>query len=642
MNGNWKIVYTSVLIIALIFNAEIILTESIDNIDRRAQEYYEQKEFTKAITEWLRILELDPENEMIQRKIEYVYEEKHRKDLALVWARKYYRVARNALYTDYWKAKENAEKAIENFVISYRIDPKDPEVQDLRERMRILNEDIINEGRRIRLTRGLQEKYNRLVKLAQEKMEVEEFEEALKYWIECLSILPKSEVALEGKRKAELAINNRLKYEKIKKLLALGIGMFNEKRYADSKLEFKEVLRIDPGNDEAEDYIDKIDDILEETKNIELKRFQAEQFYVSGINNIRKNNFDGAEDDFENVLALIADYKDAKARLASIPALRKEYQRQMARLRLKGIDEKFQGGLIALNAGRYNEAISYFEETIKLDPDNKLAREYMKTAKEALKQRQEEIVDENSPYYNVINPLIMSGRILYEKGKFAESRERWVRILNVFPKNRIATEYLLRCDLMLNPKSYERFSREIVDRGKQLLKENKYKFALSQFQLIKSISPNYADIDALIEKAKQGSTVAKSTELKGASPAELDRRYRLGMIAYSRGGKANLEEALGHFRWVVARDKGNLKAVIALNRIEAQLRIGTGTEVAATKRLTDKQRRLVRIYYFNGINYYSNNKFEKAIAEWRKVLLIDPLHQRARNNIQRVLALMKR
>jgi tetratricopeptide (TPR) repeat protein len=642
MKRNLKIVYTSIILITLIFNAESVRAESIDDIDRRAQEYYEKKDFTKAVTEWLRILELDPENERIQRKIEYVYEEKHRKDLALVLAKRYYRMAKKTLKTDYKKAKENAENALQNYVISYRIDPKDPEVQDLKDRMKKLQDDIYIEGRRIRLTRGLQEKYNRLVKLAQDKMDQEEFEEALKYWVECLKLLPGSEVAKEGKRKAELAISNRLKYEQIKKLIALGIGMFNEKRYPDAKLEFKEVLSIDPGNDEAEDYIDKIDDILEENKNIELKRFQAEQFYISGINNIRKKSFNAAEDDFENVLAMIDNYKDTKARLASIPALRKEYERQRALLRLKGIDEKFQGGLIALNTGRYAEAISFFEETLKLDPENKLAKEYMKTAKEALRQRQEEIVDENSPYFSIINSFIVSGRMLYEKRKFAESRERWVKILNIFPKNRIATEYLLKCDLMLNPKSYERLSREIIDRGRQLLREKKHKFALSQFQLIKSISPNYSGIDRLIERAKQGMTVAKKQELKGASPAEINRRYRMGVRAFSRGGKANLEEALGHFRWVVSRDKSQIKAVIALNRIEAQLRIGTSTGVAATKRLTAKQERLVRKYLYQGIRYYTLKNYNKAIAEWRKVLLIDPLNRRARNNIDRTVALLRR
>jgi len=644
MKGEQHIRRSVVLMLLVLFSLQTypVLTESIDDIDRRAQKYYDDKQFTNAITEWMRILELNPENEQIQRKVEYVYEEKHRKDLALVLARKHYRLARINLYKDYEEAKENADIAINNFVTSYRIDPADPEVQDLREKMRQLQEDVRLEGAKIRLSKALKEKYQRLVKLAEDKMDMEEFEEALGYWNEILSFVPKDGVALEGKRKALFAINNRLLYERVRKLMVLAIGLFKDEKYRDSQLEFREVLRIDPGNDDAEDYLDKIAEKLNEKRNYELRRFQAEQYYISGIDNVRKNNFDAAEDDFESVIGLIENYKDAKQQLASIPGLRKEYERQQRLLKLRGIDEKFQKGLIALNAGRYSEAISFFDETVKLDPKNRLAKEYLKTSKEALQQKQEEEVDENSPYYNVINPLIVSGQSLFEKGKYLESRKRWVKILNVFPKNRIATEYLLKCDLMLNPREYERFSRQIIDQGKEFLSRKKFERALSQFKLIKSIAPSYPGIDALIARANTAMEGSKKEELQGASPADIERRYRLGVEYYRRGGIDNLKIALGHFRWVVARERGNMRAVINVNRISSQLRIGEERRVSAQRRLTPRQQQLVKTYYFRGINYYSNNQFNKAIAEWRKVLVIDPLNQKARNNIQKVLALMRR
>ncbi|MGQ9844470.1 MAG: tetratricopeptide repeat protein [Spirochaetota bacterium] len=66
------------------------------------------------------------------------------------------------------------------------------------------------------------------------------------------------------------------------------------------------------------------------------------------------------------------------------------------------------------------------------------------------------------------------------------------------------------------------------------------------------------------------------------------------------------------------------------------------TEERAGKKLTPRQQELVREYYFKGINYYSNNKFELAITEWRKVLAIDPNHEKAKNNIKKCLILLGR
>jgi tetratricopeptide (TPR) repeat protein len=49
----------------------------------------------------------------------------------------------------------------------------------------------------------------------------------------------------------------------------------------------------------------------------------------------------------------------------------------------------------------------------------------------------------------------------------------------------------------------------------------------------------------------------------------------------------------------------------------------------------------VRELYFRGINYYSANRYQDAIAEWRKVLAIDPNHEKAKNNIRQTLILLK-
>ena len=66
---------------------------------------------------------------------------------------------------------------------------------------------------------------------------------------------------------------------------------------------------------------------------------------------------------------------------------------------------------------------------------------------------------------------------------------------------------------------------------------------------------------------------------------------------------------------------------------------GGGNEVK--KRLTADQETRIREFYFRGINYYSNNRYQDAIAEWRKVLAIDPNHAKAKNNIRQTLILLR-
>jgi tetratricopeptide (TPR) repeat protein len=280
-----------------------------------------------------------------------------------------------------------------------------------------------------------------------------------------------------------------------------------------------------------------------------------------------------------------------------------------------------------------------------MDAKNSLALDYLEKTKDALKEQQDEEVDESSPYYDLIQSLIVSGKTLYSRGDFAGSRSRWEKIRNLFPNNRIAIEYILRCDLKLDPVSFQRFSELIVQNGMDALSSKNTKKALSIFTMIKTISPEYPGIDALIAKSQTVKTKRKVTQTGvEVSQAEIDRRYQLGLSLYKNGGEGNLRAALDNFKWIVGVDPENMKAAINMSKIESQLRIGAaGAEPEQQgPKLTENQKRLVREYYLRGINYYSNNNFEKAIEEWRKVISLDPNNEKAKNNIRKCLALLKK
>jgi tetratricopeptide (TPR) repeat protein len=632
----------NVLFIALIISAAstVLFPESIRDIDKRAEQYYENKELNKAIAEWLSILEIDPDNDEVQKKIESVYDEKHRKDSAKQTALIQLRLAKKVLDTDLKESNRRAEISWNNFVIAYRIDPNDMDLLDLKEDMREFRKSLEIENRKKRLSEAMRQRYIVLLPMARDKMKKKDYEEALKIWNELLTIVPLDTTSNEGKRQAELAIQNRLKFEKIMALMESGINLFNQTKYTEARLEFDQVLALDSKNKDAKSYIEKIKDILEENRNRELVGIQAEQFYASGIDNLKKKNFDMAKEDFNNVLSLIENYRDVPERLRSIDRLRREYDEQQRIGKLRQIDQQFESGLLALTEGRYKDAVVALEAVLTLDPPNLLAKKYIQTAKEALEQIEEEIVTEDSPYFSVVNSLEVSGKVLYEKGEYTESRRRWEKILDLFPKNRMATEYLLRCNLKINPDFFNDFAKRSISEGRNLLKEKKYREALLRFELIKSVSINYPGIDDLIAVAKV-SAKKKAAPVNNVSPEEIAKRIKTGIDYYTKGGADNIKLALQEFRWVSANDPENNSALIYMNRIESQLRVGV-VPAAKAGRLTDKQEQLARTYYFKGINYYFNNRFDDAISEWRKVLAIDPDHEKAKMNIRKCLVLLKR
>ena len=609
----------------------------IDNYNKQAFEYYNKKDLTKAIIEWLKILEIDPNNEDAQRNIELVYEEKHKKDISFQKAKLYYRLSRKVLPEDIDAAKNNSNIAIEHFIVAYRLDPNDPELQILKDELKLLSDEIKLELAKKRLSEEIKKKYYALLSEAQILMNEKRYEDAIKVWDEMLRLVPLDAVAGEGKRQAELAINNRLKFEKIMALIATGEEFFKQEKYIDSRNEFVQVLKLDEKNRVAKDYIAKIEDILDEKRTYEQRRLQAEQFYIAGVNNLKTYEFTQAQDNLENALALIDNYKDARALLESIPQLKKEWEERQRLLRLQQIDKTFQEGLISLTEGRYRDAVSAFQATLTLDPKNELARRYLSTALDALRVEEEEIINENNPYYSIVQPLIESGKRLYNQGNIAESREQWVKILNLFPQNRIATEYLLRCDLAKNPESFQKFAEKIVNDGNKLLADKKYNEAFKKFDLIATIDPQYPEIQNFITQSKVGKRKT------GGEVTDIDfrQRYNVALQLYQQGGKNNLEKALAEFKIINNKYPDNIQVAIIINKIESQLRFRIAEQVQG-KKLTPRQQELIREYYFKGINYYTNNQFDLAITEWRKVLAIDPDHEKAKNNIKKCLILLGR
>jgi tetratricopeptide (TPR) repeat protein len=646
INSNSTIIIISILVVLQPFAG--LQSATVREMDREAQSYFDKREYNQAIGLWLGCLEMEPDNEKIQQKVELVYEIKQRKDMSFQKAKLNYRIARKKLKEENDKDLEMGismgNTAINDYVNAYKLDPNDGDMKEAMDDMKNLEAEIRDAEEKIRLSRAIRQKIEDMKETARTEMlkEFPDYKKALKLWKDVLRYVPKDSDAMEGKRKCDFAIENRIKFEKIRAYMARGIEFFNKKDYNAARPEFEEVIKIDSKHRDARDYLEKIDELIEEKMLYAQRQQQAEDAYRSGINNVNNNRFSEAQQDFETSLALIKDYKDAGERLKDIGRLKSEFEKREMERRLQRINQKFQEGIMAYTQGRYREAIDCFVITIELDKKNQHAREYLQRARDAQRLVEEESVDENSHYYEIINSIAVAGKSLYNKGNFAEAKKKWDSILKLFPQNKIAREYLIRCDLMINPNEKGNVVAARVVEGKTYLDRKDYRNALRTFNIIKSIDRNYPDLDSLIAMANNGLKEADTaTALTPADRVDVNRRYEAGMNLYQMGGKENTEKALAQFRYVVQKDPNNFKAVITMNKIESQLRIGVG-EGDRQQMLTEKQRAMVNKYYYSGINYYSNNNFEKAIQEWRKVLTIDPGNIKARNNIRKVLAFMQR
>ena len=632
----------SVLIICPIWeNSSVLAAPTAAELDRLAQNHFNKREFSHAIALWLAALDLEPNNERVQQRIEMLFDLKQKKDIALQRSKYNYRAAQEIMNENFEQGRRRAQMALDDYVAAYRIDPQDPDLQLMREDMRVLNEAVSAEAERRRLSEERRAQSLQLVAEAEAEMRAERYESALRLWTEALRLVPQDPDVQEGRRRSQLAIDNRIRFETIRNLLAEGKALFDRRDFSSARVSYQQVLNLDSRNREARIYMRNIDDELEKNRLYEQRLAQAEAFYQSALNHLAQNDFDNAISDFESARGLINNYRDVNARLREIPRLRDAHEARERQRRLAAIQQEFQTGLIAFSQSRFREAIVAFEKTLALDPGNTQAKEYLGRAREAEDERNEEIIDEFSPYYDIVNSLIVSGKALYERGMYVESRQKFDQILRLFPKNDIATEYLLRNEIRMNPDAYAKLIDQLINEARQEMESQNFRSATKKLELVRSVAPNHPGLNAHFAQVRTAETRRRAENVM-ASPAEIAQRLRVAANYFGQGGRENLESALREYRWVIARDPDNIQAAIGINRVESQLRIGGGAVAAAPRQLTEEQRILVNRHYYNGIQYYTNNDFHRAIEEWRRVLVIDPGHVKARNNIQKSLGFLGR
>ncbi len=206
--------------------------------------------------------------------------------------------------------------AIENFVAAYRID----------RRIRICNSCARTGANSRRGTlelaksgfEELKKRYIALMRMAGAKMKSWNSNGPLRTTRRCWTSFPT--IPRRGRpAQREMAISNRLKYEKIQLLLAAGIVLFGEKKYKDARNDFDEVLTLDIKNREAKRYR-PIDELLRIQQDMELKRIRRKQFYLSGIEKYARRTSIRRLTISRTALSLIKNYKDARARLDGLDA----------------------------------------------------------------------------------------------------------------------------------------------------------------------------------------------------------------------------------------------------------------------------------------------------------------------------------
>jgi len=273
-------------------------------------------------------------------------------------------------------------------------------------------------------------------------------------------------------------------------------------------------------------------------------------------------------------------------------------------------------------AGDWEGALDAWRIVLEYVPGDETAMAGAATARERIVETQARAVRdvENQA---IIRTRFTQGLAAFEAQNWARARTEWLAILAVDSAHAGATDYLARTQAQID----QAVTRHTA-RARQLEREARLTEAIAEWNNVQQYDPESAEARIAIER------IRARIESASADLAAAQKRLRVVTL---------YDEALRFYN-----ESQYQKAVTSLDEL---LRIQPGHEDAkslralAKRRLTpisDDEKAQIRQLYLRGMQFFSNDDYAKAIAEWEKILEIDPSNESVRSNIQEARERLRR
>lgn len=376
-----------IISLMLACSTNLVQPGSVEDSERRADSLFEKKYYNDAAAIWMSILDKDPANNRIKKKLESVTAIKTEKDAAFWKAQLEFQLAKKLLSSNNERSEgiSHARDSLQCYNKAKELDPHSNEIQDFGDDMKWLEKKIAETEEWVHLPEKNKNDCDKLRHKALENMNAGDFSAAFSAWDSILAFHSKNIDAMEGRRMSKLAAEDRPRFEKLKYHLLRGKKFLDKKDYERSRSEFMQAISIDKESYDVKRYLRDIDERLEGKRLYKTKLESAEKFYKEGNEFLTKIRFKDAAEAFQNCLSIIVDYKDARKKLQDVDRLRNEYEKKTSNIKNKHIQKAFIRGLSDYEMGRYKAAADAFEEVLKIDNSNAPAREYLKRSREAMK-----------------------------------------------------------------------------------------------------------------------------------------------------------------------------------------------------------------------------------------------------------------
>jgi tetratricopeptide (TPR) repeat protein len=264
--------------------------------------------------------------------------------------------------------------------------------------------------------------------------------------------------------------------------------------------------------------------------------------------------------------------------------------------------------------GALPQALDELKAALEYDPTNTAVAETLAVVgREIL--RQEETRTQTAEKAALINQHFRLGLGYYSKDDYVLARAEWRNVLDLDPENAQAREYLQKTEAKLKAQADGHRARAM-----ELERTGQLAAALGEWNLVRTLDPSSTEALQAAERINQRLDELSRDYSETSKRLKVMQLFDEAMKAFQNGA---YPEAAKSLRELLAIQSDHAEARALLRRAERRM-----------TPLTEAEKEQVRALYIEGMKSFTQNDYAQAIAQWKKILDIDPDNESVMKNIE--------
>ncbi|MBU1122112.1 MAG: tetratricopeptide repeat protein [Candidatus Omnitrophica bacterium] len=314
--------------------------------------------------------------------------------------------------------------------------------------------------------------------------------------------------------------------QKAESFLKEAYSLYEDGKFLEAKSFYEEVIELDPENNVALLYLERIPEKMKEQEKFERER-QTQNIYKQAVSLYQDSQYSRALEKFKEVEGLAPDYKQTRYFIENLPS---NIKKRKHSLNVKDLGEK---NLQAKRIGKkYKEAVSLYKKKsyqMALNKFKEITREYP-------------VYKDVASYFNCIDKdikrdeiqlLLKEAENVLEKENYTEAEIIYQKVLVRDPQNSVALFQLDR----IPAKVREKKRRQLIEKAQfvycqavTLYKKKQYRGALEQFKEAQILVPKYKNTEKYIQRGL--AAIRKAQEQAFAEEVRAD--YKEAITLYKK------------------------------------------------------------------------------------------------------------